>query len=126
MRLDLSTLLILSLAAYRLTRFFIHDSLLGGSPDSGSRWSAILDGFAYKESGENRSWIRGKIGDLFTCHFCLSFWICLALYGLLVGRPLEGYGWGDGLAVWAMAGAVSLTYEFLGREHVTNVIVPKR
>jgi len=125
-RLDAPSLLLLALACYRVTRFLVHDSLMGASPDSGSWWSTVIDGFGYQEGGENRSWIRGKIADLLTCHYCLSFWICLAGYVALAGVPKDGYAVADGVTVFALAGLVSLVYEFLDRESVTNVIVPKR
>lgn len=65
----------LGLASYRITRFLVVDSLFGMSPDSGSRFSVHVDHFAYSADGSDRNWLRGKIGDLLTCTWCLGFWI---------------------------------------------------
>ena len=83
----------LSFAAYRLTQFFVFDSLIGFSPESGSSMSSKVDRFAYYPDldsehrrdddgppGADRSFLRGKIGDLLTCPWCLGFWISVACY----------------------------------------------
>lgn len=72
-------LVVLALAAYRITRFFVKDSLMGFGPDSGSAMSVRVDHFAYDSDGNDRSWVRGKIGDLLTCTWCLGFWVSLAV-----------------------------------------------
>jgi hypothetical protein len=69
---------LLVLASYRITRFFVSDSLMGFGPDSGSQVSAWVDRFAYTEDGVDRSFLRGKLGDLLTCTWCLGFWVSLA------------------------------------------------
>jgi hypothetical protein len=84
-----------------------------------------VDGFAYEESGNDRGWIRGKVGDLLTCHYCLSFWVALLVYGAWT-RFDGGPTLADGVTVFAIAGAVSLAYEFLDRETNTIVNVPRR
>jgi hypothetical protein len=72
------------LASYRITRFLVEDSLMGMGPDSGSWLSTIVDHFAYEdESGTNRSFLRGKIGDLLTCTWCLGFWVSCAVVALM-------------------------------------------
>lgn len=75
-------LVLLSLAAYRITHFAIYDTLTGSNPETGTWWSKKVDKFAYNEDGSDRNWVRGKIGDLLTCPFCMSFWISGVLYGL--------------------------------------------
>lgn len=72
-------LVVLALAAYRITRFFVKDSLIGFGPDSGSAMSVRVDRFAYDSDGNDRSWLRGKIGDLLTCTWCLGFWVSAAV-----------------------------------------------
>ena len=103
------------LAVFRVTRFFIHDSMLGSSLDSGSRFSMWLDRFCYYEDkprrGMDRSWLRGKINDLLTCPFCLGFWISLATVCIvlhIVPWSLGIQGW---VTVWAVAGFSVLIYE---------------
>lgn len=70
--------LVLGLASYRITRFLVTDTLMGMGPDSGSWLSTKVDAFAYNPDGSNRSWWRGKIGDLLTCYYCLGFWVSCA------------------------------------------------
>ena len=95
------------LAAYRLTRFFVKDSLIGFGPDSGSKVSVRLDRWAYNEDGGDRSFLRGKVGDLLTCVWCLGFWISAATYtaasvalGVWSDQPLIWHG----VAIFAVAG----------------------
>jgi hypothetical protein len=61
--LDILTLLVLILAAYRVTRFFIEDYLFD----------------------KVRNWIWSKrdpsttLGYLFTCYWCMGFWVSSAI-----------------------------------------------
>jgi len=98
MALDPLEFIVLCLAAFRLTRFFIKDSLMGFGPDSGSRASVRIDRFAYLEDGTGRSWWREYVGDLLTCVWCLGFWLsAIAYFGWLsatVGwSGIESVGW---------------------------------
>lgn len=100
--------IVLALAAYRLTQFFVFDTLFGGHPQSGSKFSVALDRFAYTPEGEDRSWLRGKIGDLLSCPWCLGFWMSAMVY---VGFVSATHRWGDVpivvhvISVFAVAGA---------------------
>lgn len=87
----LAFMVILSWVAYRLTRFFISDSLVGtadpdnenGNENPTSPVAVWVDRFGYDDEGHDRSFIRGKLADLATCQFCLGFhvsWIVLALF----------------------------------------------
>lgn len=71
---------LLVLAAYRITRFLVKDSLIGFGPDSGSAVSVRLDKWAYNDDGTDKSFWRGKAGDLLTCVWCLGFWVSLIVY----------------------------------------------
>lgn len=96
---------ILVLAAYRITRFFVKDSLIGMAPDSGTPMSVRVDRFAYFDNGEDRTWLRGKIGDLLTCTWCTGWWVSLAVTALwleLAPWLLGVHGW---VLVFAVAGA---------------------
>lgn len=95
------------LAAYRITRFFVKDSLIGFGPDSGSKVSSRLDKWAYNDDGTDRSFLRGKVGDLLTCTWCLGFWVSLIVYvvaavslGEWASQPLAFHG----VAIFAVAG----------------------
>ncbi len=97
--------IIICLAAYRVTRFLVHDSLIGFGEDSGSRMSLRVDHFAYDNNGEDRNWLRGKIGDLLTCTWCLGFhvsWLATCAWLTLAPWELGIRGWA---IAWAAAGA---------------------
>lgn len=92
--------LIVALAAARITRFVVLDSLIGFNLDSGSKMSRRLDVFAYAPDGSDRSWVRAKIGDLLNCTYCTGFWITVACWAAAVWGP----GWAIGfLTCWAAA-----------------------
>lgn len=86
----LAMIVLLGLVSYRITRFFVSDSLIGmGDPDNEndqkdptSPMAVVLDNWAYNDDGSDRSFIRGKIGDLLTCIFCLGFWVSVIVYAL--------------------------------------------
>lgn len=79
---QLLTAIVLGLCSYRIARFLVDDKLLGMGADSGSWLSTKVDKFAYSEDGTDRNFLRGKIGDLLTCTWCLGFWVSLAAYAL--------------------------------------------
>lgn len=109
------------LCAYRLTQFFVYDSLIGFSPEAGSKMSDRIDRFAYWPNlnsplraetdgppGSDRSFFRGKLGDLLTCPWCLGFhlsWITYLAFviplGAWSGTPLLVHL----ASVFAVAGA---------------------
>jgi len=101
---------IICLAAYRLTRFFVKDSLMGFGPDSGSRLSVRVDRFAYDSEGNGRSWWREYVGDLLTCTWCLGFWISAMVYFAYLGGSLGWTAVGNidwtvhGVSVFSVAG----------------------
>lgn len=101
---------VLVFASYRITRFLVRDSLIGFSLDSESTVSQWVDSFAYTDEGENRSWLRGKIGDLLTCIWCTGFhvsWIVLCAWTHRWPWDLAAKGW---VIAFAIAGAAG----FLG------------
>lgn len=84
--------LILSLASFRLTRFFLADSLF--------------------DPIRNRIWDRfdpatTRIGYLFTCPWCLGFWISLGLFFCYTIVPLPTMWVGYVLALSAVVGLLS-------------------
>lgn len=108
MILDPFTFVIVTLAAYRVTRFLVWDSLMGANLESHSWWARFIDRFAYTPEGHNRSWWRGKIGDLLVCPFCTGFWVALALtcgWSWVAPWDLGRPGW---FTVFAVAGAAAM------------------
>lgn len=132
--ISLTVLIVLSLATYRITRFFLFDTLMGSRPESGTKWSAKLDAFGYNEDGSNRSFLRGKIADLLTCPFCFSFWVASALLALwtwsLPWTAVEPQLWL--INSFAVVALTSIFYELTGlveryldqreEEHHFNVV----
>jgi len=108
--LEALVFVVLIAAAYRITRFFVIDSLIGFSTDSGSRMSVRIDAFAYDTGGKDRNWWRGKVGDLLTCTFCLGFWISAVVYFAYLGATvgidgIENTAWAlHVINVFAIAG----------------------
>jgi hypothetical protein len=103
-------ILLLCFGSYRATRFFVDDSLIGGNPSSGSRFSIWLDRFAWTAdaAGDDRTWLRGKIGGLASCTYCLGFhvsWIVLCLWLRVWPWQLGVEGW---IAACAVAGVQAL------------------
>lgn len=114
--LDSTVLLIvvLGLASYRLTRLVVLDTLLGTLPATdpenprGTGWRRAVDTFAYDETGRDRSFVRGKIGDLLSCTYCAGWWVTLAVVcAWTQTSPLDlgVQGW---LVAFAVAGVQSM------------------
>jgi hypothetical protein len=80
--------IVVALAAYRITRLIVLDSLLGEYPDAehprGTGYRRWLDRFAYQEGGANRSAFRGWLGDLLTCTWCTGVWVSAAAWAAWV------------------------------------------
>lgn len=105
MILDIVPLLVLSFAAYRLTRLIVIDTLLDGSRN---KLHLFLLNRAKKEGKLHLFW--EKLYDLVSCTFCTGTWISLALYSLYI----QDYPWFfsrfDWISVFAVAGLQSLLH----------------
>lgn len=92
------------LVAWRITWFLVFDSLMGFNLESTSAMSRRLDTFAYKADNNDRSFWRGKLGDLLTCPFCLGFWVSgVTAYVIAQTWPWDA-GWNGCLTWVAVAG----------------------
>lgn len=103
-------LVLLTFAAYRMTRFLVFDQLMGFSLDSNSKLSRRLDVFCYRSDGADRSWLRGKLGDLLTCPYCLGFHVVWIGYCIMVAAWPWAIGLQGWLEIWAVAGAALLLH----------------
>ncbi len=93
------------LAAFRITRFFIYDSMVGANIESGSKFSQWLDGWAYTADGErDRTWFRGKVAGLLVCPWCLGFWISLGTVAWWAEWPEARWV----LVPWAVSAVVGM------------------
>jgi len=104
--LDPLPLAILVLAAHRITRLIVSDTILGKPPaqdgagnllDEGTGYRRWLDGWAYNADGSNRGAVRGWVGDLLTCSFCTGVWVTAAV--------TAGWVHGGEPAQWFLTGA---------------------
>lgn len=95
--------LILCLCSARIVRLIVFDSLFGAHPDSGSSFSRVLDGWAWRTDGSDRSWLRGKAGTLLTCVYCCGLWLSV---GVTCGWT-RLWPWELGVEGWITATAVA-------------------
>lgn len=105
--LDFLAFALLAFAAFRITRFIAADLLIDGL-------RARLVQWAYRPDAGK---VRGRIGDLFTCQWCVGFWVAGVLVAAWAARvdALEADRWLElGIEWWAVAGAASLLSTFEG------------
>jgi len=103
-------LLVLAFASYRITRFFVLDSVLGyypgevpGDPEKrGTFVRAWLDRLLYDENGHDLGPIRGWVGSLLSCSWCFGVWVSVAVWW---AYTQSGWGWVDeAVVIAAIAG----------------------
>lgn len=106
--------LIVALASVRAVHLILWDSIIGTHPDSQTKLAGRIQVWAWDPARQPRSRVRGFIGSLFTCWFCLSGWVTLAatcVYGWCWPWHLASAGvltWG---ALWSVA-CVLLALDF--------------
>lgn len=88
-------LLILGFCAYRITRFFIVDSLLNEKREQFHLW-VINDAPGPKI-------LRQKAFELTSCTWCFGFWVSLIVYGVYI----QEYIWDWTVKNWLSAIALS-------------------
>lgn len=102
MKLNLLTFIILSFAAFRLTRFLIIDTFFEGTR---ARFHTYL---ANKQGKLKFLW--EKIYDLSSCTWCLGFWTSLILYSFYMWICPIYFGRVDLINVFAIAGIQGLLH----------------
>lgn len=123
--------LVLVLASWRASRFLALDSLtesmrdeleawahrrqLPVDPERAARESGIpralrITGVTETVYGPRRFW-RGKLAELVSCPYCVSFWIACATYVIyvcVVGRWSDVPLLANAITAWGVAGAVAV------------------
>lgn len=101
-------ILMMSLAAYRVTRFLILDTLID-APRIWLRFRIL--------SGKPRAW-KNKLTELMECKFCLSVWVAAAAVALTDQFTVVALPWltwlavcGLSLVVWELAEKRDMTTE---------------
>lgn len=105
MIIDLIPLLVLGFAAYRITRFFIIDSLLDGSRN---KLHVFLANRATKEHKLHLLW--EKLYDLTSCTWCWGFWISLVVYAVIMWVAPWDFTRFDVINVFAIAGVQGILH----------------
>lgn len=104
-------IVVVSLAAYRITRFCIEDSMFDGT-----RLRLIL------WLKEKRSLLASKVLDLIECPYCLSVWACAGVVSVVdvlgFSVPLPGLVWlascGGTMIVWMIVEGIREAVHILG------------
>lgn len=76
MELNLFTFLILAFASYRITRFFLFDSLIGHSRE---KYYVLLSNSSSK-GNRFKKFLAHKLLELSSCSWCLGVWVTGAVY----------------------------------------------
>lgn len=100
--------ILLSFCAYRVTRFFVDDTLIGFHENSESEVAGRLHGWARTPAGDDRVWWRGRTYDLLSCTYCLGAhlsWVLVCLWLRVWPWQLGVEGW---LTAVALMGAQAL------------------
>lgn len=96
-------LVVLALAAYRITRFLIIDSLTEGLRNTFHVWLT---------NRTKLKFVFEKIYELTSCTFCAGWWVSLALYSLFLWSAPWSFGRLDWISVFAIAAIQSLLHAF--------------
>lgn len=100
------------LASWRLTRFVVYDSLIGGHLESGTKWSRRLDSWAFTAEGKDKNWVIAKLATLLSCTWCAGAWCSLLMVCLAVWHWPWELGYALWLIVWAVAGGQAMLSAF--------------
>lgn len=99
--IELTVMLVLAFAAYRLTRLFVIDAILEEPRMAVENWLI-----------NKEKWIWAKFHYLMTCTFCTGIWVSAALYGAYTAAWPWQYGRLGWISVAAIAGTQALLHAF--------------
>lgn len=102
------TLLLMTLAVFRITRFLVWDSLMGSHLESGTKWSQRIDRWAFEANGQDKNRVIAKVVTGATCGWCLSVWVTGAVLMLVTWQPFWRWDQGTWLVGFAVAGSGAL------------------
>jgi hypothetical protein len=96
------TYVILSVAAYRITRFMLFDSLIGHSRQ---RWYVWLGNHSMDYQGwGSKRFLAHKLLELTSCSWCLGVWVSAAIFWLFTWTNPIYWGRFGYITVAAIAG----------------------
>lgn len=108
MEINLLTFLILAFASYRITRFFVFDSLIAHSRDK-------LYVFLSNQSSEGnrlKKFLAHKVLEGISCTWCLGMWVTAGVYWLYTWTSPEFWGRAGYLTVAGLAGVQGLLHAY--------------
>ena len=116
--LDLALLiLILGLASYRITRLIVLDDVIGEWPDDehprGTFIRRIIDLALYTDAGEGRHPFTDYVGKLYSCTFCVGWWVAL----VVVTGWFRVWPWDLGVEGWLVVFAVAGLQGYVSSRH---------
>lgn len=94
MELNLLTFIILAFASYRITRFFLFDSLIAHSRE---KYYVVLSNASMK-GNRLKKLLAHKLLELSSCSWCLGVWVTGAVYWSYTQYGLTWYHIVAGLA----------------------------
>jgi Protein of unknown function (DUF1360) len=103
--IELVPLLVLGFAAYRITRFFIIDTMFSGTRN---KMHSVFVNNTQKQGKTSLLW--EKLYDLTSCTFCAGFWVSLGLYWLFIWNSPTTWDQYDIISIFAIAAVQSLLH----------------
>lgn len=108
MQLNALTFIILAFASYRITRFFLFDSLIAHSRE---RYYVMLSN-AMAKGNKFKRLLAHKLLELSSCSWCLGVWITVAVYWLYTWTSPLYWGRLGYITVAGLAGVQGLLHAF--------------
>lgn len=96
----LIALVFMSLATWRVTRFWLKDSLIENARMN-------LEGWLSKNVTKRR---HRKLLELITCPWCISVWVSAGLTALWRWQEGDGYGWFVVMILWLATAAGAMAW----------------
>jgi hypothetical protein len=104
------TFLVLAFASYRITRFFLFDSLIAHTRQKYYVWlgnvSMDYTGFAFKR------FLAHKLLELSSCSWCLGVWVTAGVYWLWTWTSPQFWGRKGYILVAAITGVQGLLHAY--------------
>lgn len=108
MQLNALTFIILAFASYRITRFFLFDSLIAHSRQ---KYYVRLAN-ASAQGNSFKKFLAHKLLELSSCSWCLGVWVTAAVYWLYTWTSPEFWGRKGYILVAGIAGVQGLLHAY--------------
>lgn len=105
--IDIVAFVILSFAAYRITRFIVFDTLID---EPRNWWYRKLS--TRGEKKDRGRYLKEKLMDLTSCTFCTGVWVCFALTMIYYAEWFWDFGRLQWLSFIGIAGLQALLHSW--------------